>query len=49
MVGDWGNPRTETKAHLKDALEHADDPEVRFHIRQAMQILHDRQESTADA
>lgn len=49
MVGDWGDPRTETEAHLKEALDRTDDPEVRFHIRQAMQMLQDRTGSTVDA
>lgn len=49
MVGDWGNPRMETRALLKDALERTEDPEARFHIRQAMQILHDEQSETVDA
>ncbi len=27
--------------HLEAALEHIEDPEARYHIREAMQILHE--------
>ena len=49
MVGDRGDPRTETRALLEEALDRTEDPEARFHIRQAMQILHDEQSGTVDA
>jgi len=29
-------------AHLEAALEHVEDPEARYHIRESMQILQDR-------
>ncbi|MFT4890591.1 MAG: hypothetical protein ACI9YT_001508 [Halobacteriales archaeon] len=49
MVGKQGNPQAKTRALLEDALERIEDPEARFHIRQAMQILHDEESSTAAA
>ncbi|MFW5903265.1 MAG: hypothetical protein ACOCS7_00850 [Halolamina sp.] len=49
MVGNRGTSRPETRALLEEALERTEDPEARFHIRQAMQILHDEQSSAADA
>lgn len=49
MAAEWGDRQTETRALLEDALEGTEDPEARFHIRQALQILYDKQSSTADA
>lgn len=49
MAGEWGDPQTEPGALLEDALERTEDPEARFYIRQAMQILYDEQSPTADA
>ncbi|MEF8756823.1 MAG: hypothetical protein V5A33_01175 [Halobacteriales archaeon] len=49
MVGERGDSPTEPGALLEAALERTEEPEARFHIRQAMQILYGEQSSTADA
>ncbi|MFT4956820.1 MAG: hypothetical protein ACI9PP_000232 [Halobacteriales archaeon] len=48
MVGDWEEPRIETRSLLEEAVERTDDAEARYHIRQAMQILYDEQRSKID-
>jgi len=49
MGGRVGDARSETVSHLEEALERSEDTDVRYHIRQAIQILYEETDTTADA